>query len=143
MGLRKTIVDWMRPYPEDHEPELDYHARPDEIEPAVDRSSVDKVVKLHTTTQLKVVVVRPEHFDIDTKAIFSHLMSKKTVVLNLEQADPKNSQRFMDFLSGAAYALGGDIKPIATRTYMIMPYNVDIQGCELLTELENCGVLNY
>ena len=45
----------------------------------------------------------------------------------------------IDFLSGVAYAKNGQIKRVATSTFIITPYNVDIMG-DLLDELENNGV---
>ena len=39
-----------------------------------------KVVNIHATTQLKVVLVKPEHFE-DASTIADHLNNKRTVVL--------------------------------------------------------------
>ncbi len=44
------------------------------------------------------------------------------------------SRRLVDFLSGVAYANNGQIKRVATSTFIITPYNVDIMG-DLLDEL--------
>ncbi len=49
------------------------------------------------------------------------------------------SRRLIDFLSGVAYANNGQIKRVATSTFIITPYNVDIMG-DLIDELENNGV---
>lgn len=46
----------------------------------------------------------------------------------------------MDFLSGVAYANGGQIKKVANSTYIITPYNVGVMGDSLLDELENSGL---
>ena len=67
------------------------------------------------------------------------LNAKHTVVLNLESASKEVSRRLIDFLSGVAYANNGQIKRVATSTFIITPYNVDIMG-DLLDELENNGV---
>lgn len=97
-----------------------------------------KVVNIHATTQLAVVLVKPERFD-DASAIADHLNGKRTVVLNLESANKEVSRRLIDFLSGVAYANDGQIKRVANSTYIITPYNVDIMG-ELIDELESNGV---
>ena len=47
-----------------------------------------KVVNIHATTQLKVVLVKPEHFE-DASTIADHLNNKRTVVLNLESTNRK------------------------------------------------------
>lgn len=98
----------------------------------------NKVVNIHATTQLAVVLVKPERFD-DARSIADHLNTKRTVVLNLEQTSKDVSRRLIDFLSGVAYANNGQIQRVANSTYIITPYNVDIMG-DLLDELENSGV---
>lgn len=110
-------------------------------EPSVSPSSgskQNKVVNIHTTTQLQVVLVKPERFE-EARPIADHLNSKHTVVINLESTNKELSRRLVDFLSGVAYANNGQIKKVANNTYIITPYNVNIMG-DLLDELENNGV---
>ena len=103
------------------------------------RSTTDsKVVNIHTTTQMQVVLVKPDRFD-NVSEIAEHLRSKHAVVLNLEATNKDIARRLVDFLSGCAYALDGKIKKIAISTYIITPYNVDIVG-DLIDELENSGL---
>ena len=98
----------------------------------------NKVVNIHTTTQLQVVLVKPERFEYASE-IADHLREKRTVVLNLEQTDKNIARRLIDFLSGVAYANEGTIKKVALSTYIITPYNVEILG-DLIDELENNGL---
>ena len=49
-----------------------------------------KVVNIHATTQLKVVLVKPERFE-DASTIADHLNNKRTVVLNLESTNKEVS----------------------------------------------------
>ena len=102
-----------------------------------DRRS-NKVVNIHTTTQLQVVLVKPDRFE-NAAEIADHLREKRTVVLNLEQTSKDVSRRILDFLSGAAYSQEGKVKKVALSTYIITPYNVDILG-DLIDELENNGL---
>lgn len=99
----------------------------------------NKVVNIHATTQLQVVLVKPEKFE-DASSIADHLLAKRTVVLNLESTNREISRRLVDFLSGVAYANGGQIKKVANSTYIITPYNVGVMGDSLLDELENSGL---
>ena len=106
-----------------------------------DRRSDDrhnKVVNIHATTQLKVVLVKPERFE-NASEIADHLKEKRTVVLNLESTNKDVARRLIDFLSGVAYAGEGKIKKVAANTYIITPYSVDIMG-DLIDELENSGL---
>ena len=98
----------------------------------------NKVVNIHATTQLKVVLVKPELFE-NAKEIADHLKEKRTVVVNLESTQKDVARRLVDFLSGVAYAGEGKIKKVAANTYIITPYSVDIQG-DLIDELESSGL---
>lgn len=99
----------------------------------------NKVVNINATTKLKVVLVRPEHFE-DASSIADHLNDRKTVVLNLESTNRDVSRRLIDFLSGVAYANNGQIKRIVNNTFIVTPYNVDVMGGDLIDELENNGI---
>lgn len=98
----------------------------------------NKVVNIHATAQLQVVLVKPERFD-DASSVADHLNAKRTVVLNLESANKDVARRILDFLSGVAYANDGQIKKVANCTFIITPYNVGLMG-DLLDELENNGL---
>ena len=100
--------------------------------------SDSKVVNINTTTQMQVVLVKPDRFD-NVSEIAEHLRSRHAVVLNLEATNKDIARRLVDFLSGCAYALDGKIKKIAISTYIITPYNVDIVG-DLIDERENSGL---
>lgn len=102
------------------------------------RTHDSEVLNINTTTQLQVVLVKPERFE-NASEIADHLGNKHTVVLNLESAGKEVAGRLLDFLSGVAYANGGQIKKVAISTFIITPFNVDIQG-DLLDELENSGM---
>lgn len=103
-----------------------------------ERRSVGKVMNINTTTQLQVVLVKPDRFE-NVSDIADHLRDKRAVVLNLESINKDVARRLVDFLSGCAYALDGKIKKVAISTYILTPYNVDIVG-DLVEELENSGM---
>lgn len=107
-------------------------------EPAEGTSKKNKVVNIHATTQLKVVLVKPERFE-DASTIADHLNNKRTVVLNLESTNKDVARRLIDFLSGVAYAGEGKIKKVAANTYIITPYHVELEG-DLIDELESNGL---
>ena len=101
-------------------------------------SHSSKVVDIHTTAKLQVVLTKPEKFS-DAREIADNLNEKRTIVLNLESTNKDEALRLLDFLSGVAYANDGEIKKIAKSTFIITPYNVDVMG-DLLYELESNGV---
>jgi len=112
----------------------------DYADPAEERGQrrPNKVVNIAATTQLSVVLVKPETFE-EASTVADHLNAKRTVVLNLEGTSKDVSRRLVDFLSGVAYANQGQIKRVANSTFIITPYNVDFVG-DLLDELESSGV---
>ena len=124
-------------FDEQDSPFLDERPRMERDRPVVgDRRG--KVVNIHATTQLKVVLVKPERFE-NASEIADHLKEKRTVVMNLESTHKDIARRLVDFHSGVAYAGEGKIKKVAANTYIISPYSVDIQG-DLIDELENNGL---
>ena len=76
---------------------------------------------------IELKVVKPTEFK-DGPAIAEHLLNKRTVVLNLEDADNDTSRRLIDFLFGVAYSIGGEIKKVANNAYVITPQNVAISN---------------
>lgn len=84
---------------------------------------------LSSGAPIEMRVERPTSYD-DVGSIADHLLERKTVLLNLEFADKETIRRLIDFLTGVAYAIGGDIKKIAKRTYVVTPKNVDVSGAE-------------
>lgn len=143
MSIIDELKKWTHPY-EDEDEEYDDFEEPARQSGFEDRKSKlderrNKVVNIHATTQLAVVLVKPERYE-DAASIADHLNAKKTVVLNLEQTSKDVSRRLIDFLCGVAYANNGQMKRVANNTYIITPYNVDIVG-DLLDELENNGVI--
>ncbi|ADU26266.1 cell division protein SepF [Ethanoligenens harbinense] len=143
MSLMEKLKNFMTAEEEDYE---DMGEEVDLLAKAPDKAGArtedvrrnNKVVNIHTTAQLQVVLIKPERFD-DAVGVADHLNDKRTVVLNLESTNKDVSRRIVDFLSGVAYANNGQIKRVANSTFIITPYNVDIVG-DLLDELENNGV---
>lgn len=101
----------------------------------------NKVVKIHTTAQLKLVVMQPESFE-DARDIANHLKSKKPVVMNLESVEKDVARRIVDFLSGAVYALDGNIQKVSNGIFLIAPYNVGIMG-DFKDELRSKGIFPW
>ena len=96
MGLMDELKKIIHPYDDE-----DYDYEDDFEEPAKESRSLfddrkeerreerrsedrhNKVANIHATTQLKVVLVKPERFE-NASEIADHLKEKRTVVLNLE-----------------------------------------------------------
>ncbi|MBE6670961.1 MAG: cell division protein SepF [Ruminococcaceae bacterium] len=76
---------------------------------------------------LELKVIRPDRFE-SVSQIADHLLNKRTVVLNLEATNKETSRRIIDFLSGVAYSISGNLKRVANNTFVITPCNVDVSN---------------
>ena len=76
---------------------------------------------------IELKVVKPERYG-NVKQIADHLLNHRTVVLNLESTNKETAKRLLEFLSGVAYSIDGQLKRVATNTFVITPCNVDVSG---------------
>ncbi len=81
---------------------------------------------------IELKVVKPERYG-NVKQIADHLLNHRTVVLNLESTNKETAKRLLDFLSGVAYSIDGQLKRVATNTFVITPCNVDVSGEQMRT----------
>lgn len=130
MGILDELKKLTHPYDDEDEEYEDFEeprerSFDDRRNKAEDRRN--KVVNIHATTQLKVVLVKPDRFE-NASEIADQLKDKRTVVLNLESTNKDVARRLIDFLSGVAYAGEGKIKKVAANTYIITPYHVELGG---------------
>ncbi|AHF07701.1 cell division protein SepF [Desulfitobacterium metallireducens] len=86
-----------------------------------------QVVSIHTQKQVKVVVIEPTSFD-ESQNIADQLKNRRPVIVNLENADHNLAKRIVDFVSGATYALGGNMQKVGQGIFLFVPNNVDISG---------------
>lgn len=84
-------------------------------------------IKVSSGASIEMVVVKPEKIDTVTQ-IADYLVDRKTILLNLEETNKDTARRLIDFLNGVAYAINGDLRKVATNTYVITPSNVELSG---------------
>lgn len=77
------------------------------------------------TTPLKMVVIEPQGFDESPKLVDS-LKAKKPVIINLENLETDVARKIFDFLSGATYALNGNVQKVANNIFVFAPENVSV-----------------
>lgn len=79
------------------------------------------------TNQFKMVVIEPKSFDECPKLV-DNLKSKKPVIINLEKVESDSARKIFDFLSGATYALNGNVQKVANNIFIFAPENVDVSA---------------
>lgn len=62
----------------------------------------------------------------ECREIIRYLLQGESILLNLENIDPKDCGRVVDLLSGAAFALQGRMIKVAHLSYLLAPANVEI-----------------
>lgn len=77
--------------------------------------------------QLELKICKPKSFEQSLSAI-DYLVAGRTVLLSLEGVERDLYRRIIDFVSGAAYALGMSIKKATNDSYFIAPREVDVSG---------------
>lgn len=91
--------------------------------PSVPDAAPDLPKASQGSFELKVVT--PMQYD-EVSTIADYLLAQKTVFLNVENTPKEIVRRMIDFLSGVAYSIGGNISKVTVTTYIIAPSNVDV-----------------
>ena len=78
---------------------------------------------------IEMKVVKPESFGM-VGEIADLLLAGNTVLLNLEETNKETTRRLIDFMTGVAYAIHGDLRRIANNTYVVTPNNVKVSDTD-------------
>jgi len=101
--------------------------------------SLQSVQKTASSSKLsKVILVEPRTYSESTD-IADHLKNRRAVVVNLQRIDSEQGRQIVDFLSGAVYAIGGEIQKIGLSIFLCTPDNVEVSGniTDLIPDYEN------
>ncbi|MGL6106485.1 cell division protein SepF [Romboutsia sp.] len=103
---------------------------------SIGSSKTAKIVNLHTSSQMKVVIVEPKKYD-EVTTIADHLKQKRAVIVNLEGLnDQATRNSIFQFMNGAVYVLDGDIQKVSKAIFILAPNNVNIDAT-IKKELES------
>lgn len=147
-GLISKIKDWVTSPDEEYEDdymedevdelvgEIEYE---DDITAGFDSinaSKSNKIVSLHTVSQMKVVIVEPKKYE-DVTTIADHLKQRRALVVNLDSVEKNEDKKaIFNFMNGAVYVLEGNIQKITKSIFILAPSNVDIDS-SVKKELES------
>ncbi len=73
----------------------------------------------------QVTIVRCQRLDQSEQAVEA-VRSRHCVVLQLEDVEPREAQRIVDFIAGAVCALDGSMERIGERTLLFSPAGVTV-----------------
>ena len=77
----------------------------------------------------KIVLIRPEKAE-SVREVADYLLKDQAVVMSLTHTDQALANRWLDYLAGVTYAIGGDMGRMAPYTYLLVPKNVSLTGFE-------------
>ena len=86
---------------------------------------MEKRVSIAGTNAFKLVVIEPKSFDECPKLVDS-LKGRRPIIINLEKIETEAAKKIFDFLSGATYALNGNVQKVANNIFIFAPESVDI-----------------
>lgn len=137
---QEDLQEDMMSFPEDDYPveEKPYKKR---------QQNTGKVAGIPDASKVRMLIYKPVSYE-DTQSIIDNLKEKKPIVVNLDELDTDVAQRILDFISGAVYALSGNIRKAARNIFVVAPYNVDVttntsDGMGGGSGLENFDYNNY
>lgn len=90
---------------------------------------VERRISVAGTSAFKLVVIEPKSFDECPKLVDS-LKGRRPVIINLEKIETETAKKIFDFLSGATYALNGNVQKVANNIFIFAPESVDIAASQ-------------
>ncbi|MBU4294160.1 MAG: cell division protein SepF [Actinobacteria bacterium] len=85
--------------------------------------------KLKDSKKSRVAIAEPHEFE-EVQMIGDDFKENIPVIINLQNTNQDLSKRIIDFCSGLTYALGGSIRKVADRVFLITPQNTLVTSNE-------------
>ena len=95
-------------------------------EPAAPPTPRPSVVRtIGPTTAARVHIVEPQSFN-DAQEVGDRLKANQPVILNLQGLPKELQRRLIDFSSGLAYAVGGQMAKVNDQVFLLKPSDVEV-----------------
>ena len=98
-----------------------------EVEAVSSDEFYKEAIKQPGTSGNKMILLEPRAFS-EAQTIADYLKSRNTVVVNLKRVTPEVAKRIVDFLSGAVYAIEGDLQKLGNGIFLCTPNNINVEG---------------
>jgi cell division inhibitor SepF len=73
--------------------------------------------------EVNMIICEPNDLE-DASLIVAHIREGRGCIVNLEGVEHETSQRIADFISGAIYTIGGEVKRVSNEIFTASPTNV-------------------
>lgn len=87
--------------------------------------AVPKVVSLNQPNRMELLNFTMLSYDM-TGEICGYIKNKKPIIVNMEKLAPHEMQRAVDYLTGACYALNGNVEKVTDNIFIFAPEHVNI-----------------
>lgn len=124
MGLKDSLKGiFSEEEYDDEEYEYEYDEVDDEVEEMLGAKKAAGTVATDTTLML----IEPRAF-AEAQEIAEQVLRNRPVIVSLQRISADQSRRVVDFLSGTAYAIEGNIQKISSNMILCTPSNVEVDG---------------
>lgn len=123
----------------------DYYDEEDEIEeeplhrkvqtPSA-RKTASKVVPINPGASSRIRIMKPSEFR-DSTGISDEIKGGRLVIFDVGNLDESEARRVVDFVSGAAYGVNGNVRRVSGGIFVAAPKNIDITGDNLKEHTRN------
>ena len=79
----------------------------------------------YAPAQAQVLLAAPKNFE-SAQEIADYMREGQPVLMNFEGTDYDIARRIVDFISGVAYAMGGNIKKVGQGVFLCAPHEVEV-----------------
>lgn len=100
-----------------------------ERKPIMSSKPPEKKFSVTGTSAFKLVLIEPKAFEECPKLVDS-LKGRRPVIINLEKLETETARKIFDFMSGATYALNGNVQKVANNIFIFAPENVGISASQ-------------
>ena len=95
--------------------------------PMAAQASMESRESRNDSGAFRMVIIEPKSID-ECRKLIDNMKANKPVIINLEKVETDLARKMFDFLSGATYALSGNIQKINQNIYLFAPRNVNIKA---------------
>ena len=78
--------------------------------------------------QAELCTIKPKKMEEDSREICDILQSGKAVIINFEGVKMDLAQRILDFVSGATYAMRGNLQKVSNTIIVATPSSIALSG---------------
>ncbi len=93
----------------------------------ISKTDNEKILSMNTKKDYEIVCYSPKN-NLEVATITQSFKNGKVCIINISSLTNDEAQTMADFIGGAAFALGGNIKQISDVIIIAIPSNVSFRG---------------